>query len=38
MAKIYCKRIAAGQMKLSDVPEKWRAETAKLMEAGYEQQ
>lgn len=31
MAKIYYKRIMAGQMTIDEVPTKWRAEVEKLM-------
>lgn len=32
MAKIYYKRIVAGQMTIEEVPEKWREEVRKLIE------
>lgn len=32
MAKIYYKRIIAGEMILEDVPERWRAQVEKMLE------
>lgn len=32
MAKIYVRKIKAGQMTIDDVPERWRAEVKKLLE------
>lgn len=32
MAKIYYKRIIAGEMTLEDVPERWRAQVRKMLE------
>lgn len=32
MAKIYVRKIKAGQMTIEDVPERWRAEVEKLLE------
>lgn len=32
MAKIYYKRIAAGEMTLDDVPSRWRAQVEKMLE------
>lgn len=32
MAKIYVRKIKAGQMTIDDVPERWRAEVEKLLE------
>lgn len=37
MAKIYFKRIQAGLMTLDQVPDKWRAEAALLLEAAQRQ-
>ena len=34
MAKIYYKKIKAGQMQLSDVPQRWRAEVEALLANG----
>lgn len=31
MAKIYCRKIEAGQMTIEDVPEKWRTEVEALL-------
>ena len=37
MAKIYARRIIAGAILFSDVPDRWRAETQTiLIEEGYE--
>ena len=33
MTKIYVKRIQSGQMTLEEVPEKWRDEVKRLLEA-----
>lgn len=33
MAKIYYKKIIAGQMTLKDVPERWREEVREMLEA-----
>ena len=33
MAKIYFKRIKAGEMTLEEVPERWRAKVAEMMES-----
>lgn len=33
MAKIYYKRIIAGEMTLEDVPERWRAQVEKMLES-----
>lgn len=33
MAKIYYKRIIAGEMTLEDVPERWRAQVKKMLES-----
>lgn len=33
MAKIYYKRIVAGEMTLEDVPERWRAQVEKMLES-----
>lgn len=33
MAKIYYKRIVAGEMTLEDVPERWRAQVKKMLES-----
>lgn len=33
MAKIYAKKIRAGQMAIEDVPAKWRAEVLAILEA-----
>ena len=33
MAKIYCKRIAAGLMTIEDVPALWRAQVQTLIDA-----
>lgn len=33
MAKIYYKKIIAGQMTLEDVPERWREEVREMLEA-----
>ena len=33
MAKIYCKRIAAGLMTINEVPELWRAKVQELLDA-----
>ena len=32
MAKIYVRKIKAGQMTIDDVPERWREEVEKLLE------
>lgn len=32
MAKIYYRKIKAGQMTISEVPERWRAEVEALLE------
>ena len=32
MAKIYVKKIKAGQMTLDDVPERWREEVRRLLD------
>ena len=32
MAKIYVRKIKAGQMTIDEVPERWRAEVEKLLE------
>lgn len=32
MAKIYYKRILAGQMTIDEVPDKWREEVRKMLE------
>lgn len=32
MAKIYVKKIKAGQMTLDDVPERWREEVRRMLE------
>lgn len=32
MAKIFYKRIIAGEMTLEDVPERWRAKVRKMLE------
>ena len=32
MAKIFYKRISAGEMTLEDVPERWRAQVEKMLE------
>ena len=32
MAKIYYKRIIAGEMTLEDVPERWRAQVERMLE------
>lgn len=32
MAKIYYKRIVAGEMTLEDVPERWKAQVEKMLE------
>ena len=32
MAKIYYRKIKAGQMTLDEVPERWRAEVERLLE------
>lgn len=32
MAKIYVRKIKAGQMTIEDVPERWRAEVERLLE------
>ena len=32
MAKIYVRKIKAGQMTLDEVPERWRAEVERLLE------
>lgn len=34
MARIYVKKIRAGQMQLSDVPTRWRAEVEALLADG----
>jgi hypothetical protein len=34
MAKIYYNMIMLGKITLADVPEKWRAEVAGMLEAG----
>lgn len=31
MAKIYYKKIKAGQMTINDVPERWRAEVEEML-------
>jgi hypothetical protein len=37
MAKIYYKKIIAGEMTLDDVPERWREEVRKMLEEnGYD--
>lgn len=33
MVKIYVKRIKAGQMTIDEVPEKWREEVRRMLEA-----
>ena len=33
MAKIYYKRIIAGEMTLEDVPERWKAQVKKMRES-----
>ncbi|CCY18283.1 uncharacterized protein BN782_01791 [Eubacterium sp. CAG:786] len=33
MAKIYYKRIVAGEMTLEDVPERWKAQVKKMLES-----
>ena len=33
MVKIYVKRIQSGQMTLEEVPEKWREEVRRMLEA-----
>ena len=35
MAKIYYRRIIAGEMTLTDVPEKWREAVRKMLEQYY---
>ena len=37
MAKIYYKRIKAGQMSITDVPTKWRAEVQAMLDADNEE-
>ena len=32
MAKIYARKIRAGQMTIDDVPERWREEVRRLLE------
>lgn len=32
MAKIYCRRIVAGEMTINDVPDRWRGEVIELLE------
>jgi hypothetical protein len=32
MAKIYVRKIKAGQMSIDDVPDRWREEVARLLE------
>ncbi len=32
MAKIYYKRIVAGEMSLEDIPARWRAQVEKMLE------
>lgn len=34
MAKIYYRRIMAGEMELSEVPERWREEVQVLLDGG----
>ena len=34
MARIYARRIRAGIMTLDEVPERWKAQTQKLLEGG----
>lgn len=34
MAKIYARRIRAGIMTIEEVPERWKAQTEKLLEGG----
>ncbi len=34
MAKIYYRRIVAGEMELNDVPERWREEVQVLLDGG----
>lgn len=34
MVKIYYKRIKSGAMTIEDVPERWRAAVAKMLEGG----
>lgn len=34
MAKIYYKKIKAGQMTIDDVPERWRAEVEEMLKRG----
>lgn len=36
MAKIYVKKIKAGQMTLDDVPERWREEVRRMLEESGE--
>lgn len=36
MAKIYYRRIVAGDMTIEDVPERWRAATQALLDAAVE--
>lgn len=33
MAKIFYKRIIAGEMTLEDVPERWKAQVKKMLES-----
>lgn len=33
MAKIYVRKILAGQMTIDDVPERWREEVERLLES-----
>ena len=34
MARIYARRIRAGIMTIEEVPERWKAQTEKLLEGG----
>lgn len=34
MAKIYYRKIMAGEMTIADVPERWRAEVQALLDGG----
>ena len=38
MAKIYVRKIKAGQMTIDNVPERWRAEVEKLLENESEEE
>lgn len=38
MAKIYARRIKAGEMSIEDVPERWRDEVQALLDADEEMQ